>query len=312
MGLELLGSRAIIGSYYTRLAQDLGATWIPLISNYFTSDQESETYRWMGQVPQMRQWIGGRQAKGSRVQGFTIHNQLYEATLEFLLDEMRRDKTGQILIRIGELAARTNSHWAKLLASLISNGAAQVCYDGQYFFDTDHAEGNSGTQSNSLTYDMAGSAPTAAEFAAAIMAAITGLVGFLDDQGEPMNENANQFLVLVGPQHLQAAATALAAPVVLSAGQSSTNILATQDFGGFKISLAVSARLAAFGQKFLLFRTDGQVKPFIRQEEEGVKVDAIAEGSELEFRERKHQYGVHAIRNVGYGIWQGAVLTTLT
>lgn len=39
-------------------------------------------------------------------------------------------------------------------------------------------------------------------------------------------------------------------------------------------------------------------------------MSAIAEGSELEFKERKHHYGVKAIRNVGYGYWQRACLTT--
>ena len=41
-------------------------------------------------------------------------------------------------------------------------------------------------------------------------------------------------------------------------------------------------------------------------------MDAIAEGSELEFREKKHQYGVKAMRNVGYGYWQRACLVTHT
>ena len=34
------------------------------------------------------------------------------------------------------------------------NGEATVCYDGQYFFDTDHVEGDSGTQSNDLSVDI--------------------------------------------------------------------------------------------------------------------------------------------------------------
>jgi len=41
-------------------------------------------------------------------------------------------------------------------------------------------------------------------------------------------------------------------------------------------------------------------------------VDAIAEGSELEFKEDVHQYGIKAMRNVGYGYWQKACLVTLT
>ena len=44
----------------------------------------------------------------------------------------------------------------------------------------------------------------------------------------------------------------------------------------------------------------------------GVTVDAVAEGSETEFKEKKHLYGVKAIRNVGYGYWQRACYVTMT
>jgi len=58
--------------------------------------------------------------------------------------------------------------------------------------------------------------------------------------------------------------------------------------------------------RFAIFRTDGNVKPFIRQEETPIKVSAVAEGSELEFKEDKHYYGIDAWRNVGFGYWQQA------
>ena len=103
-----LGSRAIIGEFYKTLEQDLGTSWIPSLSNYFTSDQESETYKWLGMVPAMREWLGGRNAKGFRENGLTIINKTWEATLEVLVDWIRRDKTGQIAVRIAELAVRAS------------------------------------------------------------------------------------------------------------------------------------------------------------------------------------------------------------
>ncbi|MBI5872985.1 MAG: Mu-like prophage major head subunit gpT family protein, partial [Candidatus Omnitrophica bacterium] len=39
---------------------------------------------------------------------------------------------------------------------------------------------------------------------------------------------------------------------------------------------------------------------------------AIAEGSEEEFKNNRHLYGVKASRNVGYGYWQQAVHCTLS
>ncbi|MDF3821955.1 Mu-like prophage major head subunit gpT family protein [Leptospira sp. 96542] len=313
MSAQGLSSRAIIGEYYATLEQDAGMSWVDKISNIFQSDQESETYKWLGQSPAMREWIGGRHAKGFRENGITITNKEFEATLEVLVKEMRRDKTGQVMLRVRELAQRTNAHWAKLLSALLLSAESGVCYDGQYFFDTDHSEGESGTQSNDLTLDITTpAAPTAGEMETGILKSIEAILGFKDDQGEPMNENAREFLVMVPVPFMSAAAAALGSQIIVDASTSrSNNILTLGTLGGFTVRMATNARLS-WTTKFATFRTDGQVQSLIRQEEEPVTMSAIAEGSELEFKENKHQYGVKASRNVGYGLWQRAALTTFS
>lgn len=304
---SLITSRAVIGKFYRALEQDIGNSWVPGCSMLFNSDQESETYAWLGQSPAMREWIGARQAKGLTENGITIINKKFEATLELPVDWIRRDKTGQIDVRINELAGRANSHWASLLSTLLINAESAVCYDGQYFFDTDHVEDDSGSQSNDITSDIATTtAPTMAEFQTAILKATEQLLSFKDNQGEPMNENAREFLVMVPVSFLTAAAGALGATII---SQTSNQIQALGSLGGFTYRLAVNARLS-WTTKFALFRTDGPTAAFIRQEEEAIKVAAIAEGSELEFTHDVHRYGVKAMRNVGYGYWQRAVLTT--
>jgi len=309
MGASFLSSKNIIGSFYARLQQAVGATWIDSLSMKFQSDQESETYKWLGMAPAMREWVGGRNAKGFRENGITIENKEYEATMEVLVKELRRDKWGQILIRINEMADRTNAHWAKLLSTLIINGESSVCYDGSYFFDTTHSEGDSGTQDNDLSRAIVlNTAPTAAEMEKAIFAAIAQILSFKDDQGEPMNEGANQFRVMVPAVFLPSALAAVKSPVIVDGSGSRQNTLAAS---GFSVDVDVNSRLT-WTTKLATFRADGNVKPFIRQEEEEVKLDAIAEGSELEFNENKHHYGVKSTRNVGYGYWQHGCLTTFT
>ncbi|MCB4365408.1 Mu-like prophage major head subunit gpT family protein [Hydrogenophaga taeniospiralis] len=314
MSAQGLSSRAIIGEFYNTLEQDMGGLWIPQVSNLFDSDQESETYKWLGQSPTMREWIGGRQAKGFTSEGVTIANKDFEATLEVLVKEMRRDKTGQVMVRVRELAQRTNAHWAKLLSQLIIAAESGVCYDGQYFFDTDHAEGDSGTQSNDLTHDVTTpTAPTAGEAEAAILKAVQAILGFKDNQGEPMNENAREFLIMTPIPLMNSVAGAIGASVIMDgASVSRTNtILTLGTLGGFTMRMAANARLT-WTDKISVFRTDAETKAFIRQEEEAVSISAVAEGSELEFNENKHRYGVKASRNVGYGYWQRAALVTLT
>lgn len=314
MDNNLISSRAISGMYYAVLEQSTGMEWLDAISNYFTSDQPEETYAMLGQVPAFREWIGGRQAKGLRDDFFTIRNKHFEATIEFLLKDLRRDKTGQIRARIAEFAMRGQSHFAKLLSTLIVNGASSICYDGQYFFDTDHSEGSSGTLSNSITTDISAlpatvhgstTAPSPEEMQQAILASVSQMFTFVDDQGEPINETASQFLVMVPVGLSQATQSALS-----MARQAAASTFAVENL---QIRAVVNPRLtaASWTDKFATFRTDGSIKPLIRQEETKPSLKVKDEQSEFAFDNDAIQYGLDTWRNVGYGRWQGAVLNQL-
>ena len=227
MSASALSSRAIIGSFYRRLKQNSGLKWVEAISNYFQSDQDSETYNWLGQVPVMREWAGGRQAKGFTTNGLTIENKHFEATLEVPVKDLRRDKTGQTRIRINELADRTNSHWAQLLSKLIVSGESTVCYDGQYFFDTDHEEGKSGQQSNKITYTAETGETSLKEdlFRRAMLKGVESILSYKDDQGEPFNEDASRFLIMVPTVMWHVAKSAIAVPLAVGGGTNPIKVL---------------------------------------------------------------------------------------
>jgi len=316
MGAQGLSSRAIIGRFYQTLEAETGKSWVDQVSMLFNSNQESETYKWLGMAPAMREWIGGRQPKGFRENGITIANKEFEATLEVMREELRRDKTGQIEVRIDELATRAVEHWAKLLSTLIENGESTACYDGQYFFDTDHSEGASGTQTNDLSASdyselnvTTATNPTADELAKVILKMIQHLYGLKDDQGEPINATAKEFLVMVPVPFFGAAVQAVRGKILIASGGGAyDNPLQAM---GVNIDVVANPRLT-WTTKLAVFRTDAKTKPLIRQEEVPITMEAIAEGSEEEFKNKRHLYGVYASRNVGYGYWQQAVLATLS
>lgn len=310
-----ISSRAIIGRFYQTLEAAATPSWLGQIAMRIASNQESETYKWLGMTPAMREWIGNRQSKGLRVDGLTVANKTFEATLGVSIDDLRRDKTGQLMVRVDELAARAAQHPAKLLSAYIDAGDGSTlgtCYDGQYFFDTDHVTGSSGTLSNSLTYDISdngtggtATAPSAATMQRAILGAVQQFFTFKDDQGEPANEGASSFVVMVPPTFMASTAEALSLQTINNTG----NVLQSAALG-FALRPVVNPWLT-WTTKFAVFRTDGRTKPFIDQVEQDVRMDAIAEGSELEFTSREHRYGVTSIRNMAYGYWQHAVLTTI-
>ena len=319
MGAEELSDRAIIGRFFQTLEERAVASWTDGVSMLFQSDQESETYKWLGQVPMLREWIGERQAKGLTTYGVTIENLDFEATLEILRKELKFDKTDQIMVRIDELAVRSIQHWNKLLSALIEAGAATACYDAQNFFDTDHSEESSGTQDNDLATTVAAvTGPTVAEMESMILTAIQQILSFKDNQGEPMNDGAKGFLVMVPTGYMKVAVPAVYNQVIVSGSASRDNTLLTLRDKGFNIGLEVNPRLATPSivtsgtGAFYVFRTDGMVKPFIRQEQEPVTLDVIGTGSEQEIMSKRHIYGVKAARNVGYGYWQHGCLMTVT
>lgn len=305
-----------MGMYFARLEANAGMRWIDGVANMFNSDQASETYNFIGQSPAMRQWIGSRAAKGFSGQGITIVNNHYEATIEVKKRDARRDKTGQIRARMEELADRGQTHWASLLSTLLLNGTSTVCYDGQYFFDTDHSEGDSGSQSNDITVDISAlpaavhgsvTAPSKEEMQQSILQAIMQIAGFKDDRGEPMNEDASSFLVLV-PMSLYPAAIAAVTNMVNGAMQQdmNPNLLAN-----FNVEVMPLVRLT-WTDSFAVFRTDSPIKAFIRQTEQEIELKAKAEGSEFEFDNDAWQFGIDGWRGVGYGYWQRACYVTMT
>lgn len=308
-------SRGVIGEFYNQLQIYTGMSWIDLVSMYFTSDQDSEEYDWLGMSPAMREWVGGRHAKGLNENAYEIKNKLFEATLEISADDLRRDKTGQLKIRIADLARRAVSHWATLLSTIITNGQSGACYDDSYFYAADHSEGESGTQSNLLTYtDVPALAvterttPTVTESIDAILGCIAYMQGIKDDQGEPMNSEAKQFTIMTAPS-LWAYLVHATTGEIASGGAS--NLIKELEKQGYVVQVLSNPRLT-YTYEFEVLRTDAVAKPFIRQEEEPITMAAKAEGSEFEFDTNRHQYGIKAQRNVGYGMWQHAAHATLS
>lgn len=291
------------------MALDSGENvWFNDIVLRTTSDQASEQYAWLGAPPAMNEFIGKRKLNELKELSFIISNKDYENNIAVRSKDMRRDKTGQIQIRINQLAERVNDHPASLISTLILAGESTVAYDGQFFFDTDHVDGDSGTVNNDITYDVTTTtAPTADEMSAAIVNSIQQMYGFKDDKGVPINQSARSFDIMVPIPFMGAALQARAQ--LLGAGGATAQLAALQ--GIFNIRIVPNPRLT-WTTKFATFRTDGGIRPFILQEDPGGRgVVAIGDGSEHEQMHKEQIFGVDWSGNVGYGYFQGAVLTTL-
>jgi phage major head subunit gpT-like protein len=304
---------------------DLGALqatnedlWSSRISIEVPSNREVEEMAWLGQVPVMRRWIGGRKEVTLNKYTLTVRNYPYEATVPFSIDDLRRDKIGIIRKRISDLGARTVTHWNKLVGDWVTAGEAgslALAYDGNFLYDTDHSE--SGTnQSNDLTATEVPSANvattstlTTTEAANIITETIAYMMSLTDDQGEPINQSPTEVLILctkVG--HYTGLKTALGLNNLGTGAGNNNPLLAWNDYR-INVQYVPTSRITAADKLYFFFgnpSTGGT--PLIRTVEQDVAIRFEDET----FRNRRQVFGVDAVRGMAYGAWQRTALVTLS
>lgn len=290
-------TKGLRSEFFNRLKAT--TTYFQDLATRIQSNSDTETYKWLGSLPRMREWGTGRVAKGLGGESYSVENLKYESTLEVDRDEIADDKTGQVRIRMAEMAERAATHKDYLIAQLLINGetAGFNSYDGVSFFNDTHVLGSSGAQDNLLTSPAADlTDPSTDEFKAALKLAISAVMGFKDDQGEPMSISATGLVCVVPTTMFLTALEAVNATMI----SSTSNVVA----GAAKI---IAFPWLADLSKWYLLKTDGVVRPFIFQDREPVEFTALTEDSDEGFRREKFLYGVRARYRIAFGYWQHAI-----
>lgn len=110
----------------------------PLVAMEAPSGSRSVDYKWLGDFPMMREWVGDRVIKDLSAFKYEITNKDYEATVEVDRNDIEDDQIGVYTPMIQGLGAAARQHPDLLVFALLKAGFATACYDGQYFFDDDH------------------------------------------------------------------------------------------------------------------------------------------------------------------------------
>lgn len=120
------------------------------VSMTVNSDTDTETYGWMGDLPQIREWLGDRQIKNLKTYDYAIKNKMYELTIGVNANDIKDNKLSGYGITATDMGMKAAKFPDTLIWAVVKAGNASLCYDGQYFFDTDHPVGTASV-SNSLS-----------------------------------------------------------------------------------------------------------------------------------------------------------------
>ena len=274
----------------------------PELCTVVQSEGADEEYGWLGSMPGMREWLGDRIFNKLRAAKFTLANREWESSLEIErndIEDGRLLKYGPILEELGKEAAH---HPDELLFEVIMAAEAQVCWDGQYFIDNDHVWGDSGSQSNDLTYNASDhTAVTEDEFRAAYHAARAAMLGFKNDRGKYLIRpriNPLPQLLLIVPPALEEVANKAINKLLVSDGE--TNIVLSKP-------QILTTNYFTSTVKFDLVNLEGPLKPFVFQARRALQRQ-MKGMDDREFKAVK--FMTDARYNLGFLAWWKFVRTT--
>lgn len=124
------------------------------------STTSQEVYPWLGQTTRFREWIGDRVIQNLTTHDFAIKNKSFENTVGVDKDSIEDDTYGVYKPMIAQMGMDAKQHPDELVFGLLKQGATKTCYDGQYFFDTDHPVIDGGGAITSVSNFQAGTGPT--------------------------------------------------------------------------------------------------------------------------------------------------------
>lgn len=276
-----------MNTHFMKAASEYTPTWNKL-ADFIKSDQNVETYPWLGGIPEPTEFNDERKSRKVSEYSFTITNGEWEQTIGIkrsLIDDERYGQLNGMAAKMGRKFVRWTD---KKVFALLPDGATATGYDGQNFFDTDHSEGDSGTQSNKTT-----TAFSAAEYATGRAA----MMNFKDDQGDPAGILPN--LLVVPPALEKTALETLRAVNVEGSTATKDNVYAGT------AEVFVTPWLTDTNNWYLLSTNDGD-KPLILQERIQLELGFQGADSHVGFNRNEYQYGSYWRGAFGYGDWRRA------
>lgn len=104
-----------------------------------TSRTGAENYTWLTDFPGVREWIGERVVHQLAAGRFVIENRDFELTYAVKRNDIQDDNLNTYAKPFESMGYEVAMHPDSIVFELLEKGPTTPCYDGQNFFDTDHA-----------------------------------------------------------------------------------------------------------------------------------------------------------------------------
>lgn len=112
------------------------------------SSTSENVYDWLKDTFKIREWLGDRHKQNLATADYTLKNRKFEGTVEVNRDKISDNQYGTYNKRFEQIGLRVSTFPDSLVFKLMKDGFSTTCWDGQYFFDTDHPVGLQGAETS--------------------------------------------------------------------------------------------------------------------------------------------------------------------
>ncbi len=285
-------------------AYDGTEAWWSEVATEVPSSTKSNTYGWMAKRTRMREWLGERVIQNLASHSYAIENKDWELTIGVDRNDFKDDNLGVYNVPVQEMGEESKKHPDDLILDLMQTGHAQVCFDGQNFYDTDHPvdirDASKGTQSN---YSASGMALNQTN----LLTVVQTMMAYKGEDDRPMRVFPN--VLDVPPQLWGTAKALLENDLIIQALQ---NVAGTENVAAGAVSnttkgllqVRVRPELANQPTAWYVHDTRKIVKPFVLQmRERPIIVARMNLNDDNVFWQKQYVWGVEARYNAGYALW---------
>jgi phage major head subunit gpT-like protein len=271
------------------------------------SSARSTLHAWLANQATVREWLGPRIANDMSTRTWEVLNKKWELTYKFNRDQIDDDLSGLVAGAIME-ARQSGEKFARhedlLIAQTLEAGLAALCFDGQFFFDTDHPVDVDGVVSGTFSNKLTSSALNFVNFEVAW----TRLKDFKNADGSPMVTPGTRLILMVPTALTLKAKQIVEQPYITPAtafGLSTTTGASPNPFAGS--AMVLENPYLSSTTRWFLIAAGGLMKPLMLQRRRPLEMKEIGTDSELYFQQEQIQIGSDARYAASYTLPQLAI-----
>ncbi len=285
----------VFQEYSTELLKELDAA--PEVSSKYAmevpSSSRSTLHGWLADQSSVKEWLGKRKVQTMGTRHWEVINRHFELTYGFDVNQISDDLSG--LVAQAVMKARSNqSKWARhkdlLCAQALEAGTSVNCYDGQFFFDSDHPTDLEGITTGTFDNTISG----ALSFANAYVA-LKRLRSFKNSDGSPMVPPGTKLKLMHPPALMDSVdailntkqLTTAASYALFGNGGTSDNPLYD------RMEPVENQYLTSDTAWYVIAEADG-IKPVMFQRRQAIETREQGFGSRIYFEENKVEIGTDA------------------